>query len=518
MHSSTIKIKFLGGVVGNNFTGSCSLLVVRNGKSVTKILIDVGLIQDNFNDSLIQNRKSMEKIKASEIDVVILTHAHTDHIGLLPLLVKKGFTGKIICTETTCDLLKFMLEDSAKIQQAEALSLRRKISNKKIDDLSENKLTRDQLSGKYDQIKNKRKNTKKVDITPLYDLTDVAEVNQLIKNNGYKYHQWIRLSHTVQCKLYNSGHILGGAIIVLKINKEPNDVHICFSGDLGRNDNLILPPPENVKEPVNLFITESTYGGVSHPDRNSDIEKMIDLVKDAWKNKQKIIIPCFALERTQEIIYLLSYLMEKGNIPNIPIYLDSPLASKITSVFSTGWNNGLFTVQKNLNYNPFDPNTNKHLNIINNPEDTALLIHSTQPSIIIAGSGMCEAGKVRDYLRHNLSNNKTIIWLVGYMAKNTLGNKLKDKPQKVNMNKEEILVKAEIVCFDTLSSHVSGNEIVKLAKEILAKSNVKTIAIIHGNEDRAKSLKSDLENEFFRSEERKITVLIPKKDEELELN
>lgn len=514
-----VKLKFLGGVVGNNFTGSCTLIVIKTGKIITKILIDVGLIQDNFSDSIIQNRKSMERIKASEIDIVILTHAHTDHVGLLPLLVKKGFTGKIICTEATCDLLKYMLEDSAKIQQTEALSLRRKASNKKNEASHENKLTRDQISGKYDQIKNKRKKSKKVDITPLYDLTDVAKVNQLIKNNGYKYHQWIRLSHTVQCKLYNSGHILGGAIIVLKISKEPSDLYICFSGDLGRNDNLILPPPEKVKELVNLFITESTYGGVNHPDRNNDIEKMIDLVKNAWKNNQKIIIPCFALERTQEIIYLLSYLMEKGSIPDMPIYLDSPLASKITSVFSSGWNDGLFTVQKNLKYNPFDPNTNKHLNIINNPEDTNQLIHSTKPSIVIAGSGMCEAGKIRDYLRHNLSNSKTIIWLVGYMAKNTLGNKLKDRPEKVNMNKEEILVKAEIICFDTLSSHVSGNEIVKLAKEILAKSNVDTkIAIIHGNEDRAKCLKSDLENEFFRSEERKIIVLIPKKDEELELN
>jgi metallo-beta-lactamase family protein len=506
------KVKFLGGVA-DHLTGSCYLLVVSEGKKISKILIDAGLIQGSFKDSVLNNKEILKQIKPSEIDYIILTHSHIDHIGRLPLFTKNGFKGRIMCTKSTKDLLGVMLEDSAKIQMAEAAYFNKKLLKAEKEGESQKGNCRDSSTlGNYDRIKRKKADQKNKDCCePLYTFDDVLLLNPLIKNDGYDYHDWIRLTHTIALKFYPSGHVIGGAIVVLRIDSKPKDVYLCFTGDLGRRDGIILPPPEVVSEPVDYLFLESTYGGRVHPDRDQEISKLLDLVRLGAQRNKRIIIPSFALERSQEIIYLLSYYMEQGLVPEVPIYLDSPLGSKITSTFSDGWLTGMFSDQSRLKFNPFDPAKNPYLHIVSKQADSDSLISKTNKYIVIAGSGMCDAGRVRGHLRENLPKNDTIVCLVGYMAENSLGRKLKDGAAVVKMNGQEIEVKAEVISFDSFSAHADGPFLVDYSKAVLTsnKINPQTIFLVHGEGVSAKALKKDLEINLPEVE-----VMIPEINEE----
>lgn len=489
------RIKFLGGVANDNLTGSCFLLVIERGKKKTNILVDAGLIQCGFHDSLDENQAILKNLKPEDVDYVILTHSHIDHIGRLPFLAKHGFQGRVICTVGTKHLLKAMLEDSAKIQMAEAGYISSK-ALKEPDGYRDKGKSRDRLTrGNYDRARRKKNDQKKKSrCRPLYTIDDVDTVDGLIKNGGYGYYQWIRLAHGLSLKFYPSGHVMGGAIAVIKVEDKPKDVHFCFTGDLGRRDGIILPPPELVEELIDYLIIESTYGGKIHPVRNAEIKRMLDLVRTAAKNKQRIIIPSFALERSQEILYLLSYYMSQKEIPCVPIYLDSPLASKITSAFSEAWAQGLFSDQNKLSFNPFSPTDNPYFRIITGQEESDALIAQTGSYIVIAGSGMCDAGRVRGHLRANLSKTDTIVCLVGYMAENSLGRRLKDNLATVKMNSQEIMVKATIVSFDSFSAHADGNFLISYAEAVLANNPYvdKQVFIVHGEGKSACDFKAGL--------------------------
>lgn len=486
-----IKVSFLGGVASDNITGSCYLLTVKNGKKTIDILIDMGLVQCSFQESIIVNKKILEKIKPEKINHVIVTHSHIDHVGRLPLLIKHGFKGRIICTKATSDLICYMLEDSAKIQVAEA----RYSSHKKTkDDNSDKKKTKDALTlGNYDR-KTKKKE-KKDKILPLYTTKEAEKVGQFIKNEGYEYGLWHKLDHNLFFKFYASGHVMGGAIVVIKIQTEVGDKFLCFTGDLGRQDGIILPPPEFVEEPINHLITESTYGGKIHPPREVEIEKLQRLITDAFRSKKKIIIPSFALERAQELIYLLSYYMDQKLIPNMPIFLDSPLAIKITAIFADNWNRGMFSDQDKLNFNPFNVDENPYLFNVTDLKESERLVQQKSSHIVIAGSGMCDAGRIREYLRHNLGSQNTIVCLVGYMAKNSLGYKLKEKYSVVKMNHETITVNAEIVSFDSFSAHADGQFLFEYIINTFNHHSHKNknVYIVHGEKSHAEHLQSALE-------------------------
>lgn len=503
------KIKFLGGLA-NEITGSCYLLTISDAKTNTKILIDSGLIQGHFKDSLDKNKEILKNLKIGEIDSIVLTHSHIDHVGRLPFFVKNGFSGRIICSEMTASLIKPMLEDSAKIQLAEAFYLNRK--NKKEEKKPE--LNKESLSrGNYDRKKQKIANLDKNFVEPLYDLKDVEKTQELIKNDGYEYYKWIRLAKKVSVKFYPSGHVMGGAILVFRISNKVKDYYLCFTGDLGRQDGIILPPPEFVLEPIDNLVIESTYGNRFHPSRDQEIEKMLRLLKDAFYQKKKIIIPSFAFERTQEIIYLLSYYMKVGVLPVFSIFLDSPLGDKITKVFAEAWEMGMFLDQNKLDFNPFDPKENPYLKIIGEQKSSDLLANSVGPYIVIAGSGMCDSGRVRGYLRANLSKKDTIVFLVGYMAENSLGALLK-KSKIVHMNKQEIEVKAEIISFDSFSAHADLPFLLKYTSKTFRKKSeyLRRVCIVHGELAGAENLQRKL-IEAFAS--KKIEVLIPKVNEEV---
>jgi len=508
-------IKFIGGVADNNLTGSSSLLQIQIGRKKLNVLIDIGLIQGRFHDSIEKNRSILNTIKPSDIDFIVLTHSHIDHIGRLPLLAKAGFSGRIICTIGTRGLLQVMLEDSAKIQMAEAGYLSKHLEKENYHTQKKTHGRQYLTRGKYDRAKRKKKEIKSPHYLPLYTIADVSLVDNLVKNGGYPYHQWIRLSHNVDLKFYPSGHVMGGAIVVIRINDKGEQKVICFSGDLGRQDGIILPPPERIKEPADCLVLESTYGGRRHPDRDEEITKLLDLVNRVGKFKRRLIIPSFTLERAQEIIYLLSYHMAKGDIPAVPIYLDSPLGNKITSVFATGWESKMFSDQNRLNFNPFDPEQNSYLRVIISQEESDVLTSKSGGHIIIAGSGMCDAGRVRGHLRANLSKTDTTVCLVGYMAENTLGRRLKEQHHSVNMNKEEIIVRAEIISFDSFSAHADSIFLAQYALSVIAKkpNTPKNIYLVHGGVLSATDLKNDIED-ILPATQKKITwVSVPKLNE-----
>jgi len=517
---TVMSVTFFGGVADpdvNNLTGSCTLFKVKQGKRITNILVDAGLIQGSFHGFLNKNQEILEQLNLKDIDFIILTHSHIDHIGRLPLFTKYGFKGRIICTEGTANLLNVMLEDSAKIQMAEAGYLNAKA--KKAGHDKQSKHYKPSACGKYDRVKllNKKYRQKNENhYSPLYTTKDVADVEALVKNGGYGYYEWIGLSHNVSVKFYPSGHVMGGSIVVIKVKNGQADLHLCFSGDLGRRDGIILPPPDLPEEKIGWLISESTYGGRMHPDRDKEIKKLLDIIRKAAKNKQRIIIPSFALERSQEIIYLLSYYMSKGEIPVIPIYLDSPLASRITTVFSEGWRLGMFSDQDRLGFNPFDILENPYLKIITEQKDSDALIAHDGPHVIIAGSGMCDAGRVRAHLRANAGNINTIICLVGYMAANSLGRKIKDGWRTVNMNKQEIIIKADVFSFDSLSAHADHEFLVQYILSVLAKNpdSDKRVFLVHGEAKSAQDLRVGVEMELTQKLKEKTRIAIPKLNQE----
>ncbi|MFA4941722.1 MAG: MBL fold metallo-hydrolase [Patescibacteria group bacterium] len=493
-----ISVQFLGGVAGN-LTGSCVLLTVRQGRRKTNILIDCGLIQGGFKDSAERNREILSWLTPKYINYIVLTHSHVDHVGRLPLLVKNGFgkKGRIICTEATSRLLGVMLRDSAKIQILGANCLRAKLARERAKTPRVWKAGRVEMTrGNYDKKKRKGKylKAKTPNCEPLYTMEDVEKTYELVKNGGFGYKEWIRLDKGVHLKLYSSGHVLGGAICVIKIETKTGDVHLGFCGDLGREDGIILPPPEFPEEKIDWWVTEGTYGGKIHPPREEEIEKLLALVKEAKKGKKKIVIPSFALERAQEIIYLLSRYMRDGTIPEIPIYLDSPMAAEITRVFAESWSDGMFNDQIDLNFNPFDQKENPFFRIVTDLATSVELAKKGGPHIVIAGSGMCEAGRVREYLRHGLGNSQTIVCLVGYMAENSLGRRLKNGLPIVKMNGKDIVVRAKIASFDSFSAHADSPFLVSAAKSVMAgNSNERArIFIVHAEEEGAAFLQFEL--------------------------
>jgi metallo-beta-lactamase family protein len=501
-----LSVKFLGGTADNgNLTGSCTLLKIKQKKTETNILVDTGLWQGKQEQSLERNKNILKNVDPRSITAVVLTHSHIDHIGRLPFLAKNGFQGRVYCTKPTADILGIMLEDSAKIMESEAKYLRRKLKE----------------TGAVRPKQNQKKSPGHKPKGPkaLFTCDDVTETLQQIKNNGYDYRQWIRLDHNVYLQFYPSGHVLGGAICVIRVDrKKKKQTFLGFSGDLGRKDGIILPPPAEIKIPIHYWFTESTYGGITHPPRDEEINTMLDLIRQAARTNGKILIPSFALERTQEILYLLSYYMSIGIIPEIPIYLDSPLATKITHIFSRYWDTKMFKGQEILDFNPFN-RQNIFLKAIVDDFKSVEISKSPGPYLLIAGSGMCDAGRIRNHLRENLGNKNTTVCLVGYMTEGSLGSKLKEGMAFVKMNGQEIEVKANVVSFNSLSAHADGPFLVEFTSSLInSKKNDSSIFILHGDEKSGLSLKRDLLNNFTENNgEWKKNIILPNLNETIDL-
>lgn len=436
-----IKITFLGAT--REVTGSLHLIETN----VLNILLDCGFFQGKRNESLIRNKNFSFSVE--NIDLLLLSHAHIDHSGNIPNLVKSGFRGKIISQFASLDLCKIMLSDSAKIQEEDAKFLNKKKS-KKGEPL----------------------------ISPLYNLEDVEK--SLNYFQGIKYGEVFSPKNEINITFYDAGHVLGSSIILLEINSKK----ILYCCDLGREKMPILKDPYFVKD-VDFLIIESTYGDRLHSDISTSGEHLREIINTAVKNKGKIIIPAFALERTQELIYILYNLYKEGKIPKIPIFVDSPLAVNVTEVFKKHpecydeETKEIF--QKNEN--PFGFSM---LQYIKDVEESKKLNDFKKSCIIISASGMCESGRILHHLKNNISESKNIILFVGFSAKDTLGRRIMDGEKEVKIFDEMYEVKAKVITLSEFSAHADRNDLLKYVEKL--KDILKKVFVVHGEEEQALKL------------------------------
>jgi metallo-beta-lactamase family protein len=407
-----MRVEFLGGV--RTVTGSATLL----GKGSLRWLVDCGMFQGG--KELEQRNRNVEPYRPRDLSFILLTHAHIDHSGLIPKLVKEGFRGKVICTKATLDLCEVMLKDSGHIQEMET---------------------------EWQNRKSKRSG--KNGATPLYTIQDVEKSLPYFQTVGYD--EMLSLEDGVKVRFQDAGHILGSALIELWIEEGGREKKLVFSGDLGSSGQPIVRDPSWVKEGDVLWL-ESTYGNRLHKSREETVQELLRIVREAIKHQAKVVIPAFAVERTQDIIYTLGQSIKKGLIPSIPIYIDSPLAISATEIFKR-------------NSDCFDKETKALLSGGENPlafpeiiytqttEESKAINEDTRPGIIVSSSGMCEAGRIQHHLKHHLWREDSHIVIIGYQAEGTIGRRIVDGAKTVRLFGEEIAVKAHIHTLGGFSAH-----------------------------------------------------------------
>ncbi len=415
-----MKIKFCGAA--GTTTGSQHLLEV-NGQ---KILLDCGLYQGRRADAYERNRHFL--FNPGEVDAMVLSHAHIDHSGNLPNLCKQGYRGNIYSTFATRDLCQIMLADSARIQESDIKWLNKRLKK-------EGRKPRE----------------------PIYTPEDAELCLRNFVNVGYD--REMPIAKGVTLRFLDAGHILGSAQVVLDIEDEEagRDYRLLFSGDVGRGSNKLLRDPVNAKD-VDYLIMESTYGGREHEQSTYANDLLGDILNSALKKNGKIIIPSFAVERTQQLLYVLNELLVAEKIPEVPIFVDSPLAVNATEIFRLHpecFNEEVyeFLFKKR---NPFGF---ENLTLIRSVSKSKELNASEQPAIIISASGMCEAGRVLHHLRNNIEKENTTILFVGYCAQQTLGWKIRQKFDKVKIFGEEFSLNADVEALDSFSGHADHSEL-----------------------------------------------------------
>jgi metallo-beta-lactamase family protein len=461
----TILLKFCGGV--GTVTGSMHLLTVDRAR----VLIDAGLFQgkrDEFYDI-----NSNFPFEPSSITACILSHAHIDHTGNFPTLVKKGFRAKAYATPSTKDLCRYMLPDSGHIQEEDV---------------------------KYVNKINKRRG-----LPPRFPLYTVDDAERSLKYfKKLDYHIKTEIASKMNLTFFDAGHILGSSIPVIDIETPKETTRLAYAVDLGRMNLPYLHNPE-IPQGINYLIIESTYGGKTHPPVESAEEKFRETINRTVKRGGKIIIPSFALERTQEVLYFLSRLLNKKKIKNIPIYVDSPLAVHVTEVFKDNWEYFDEETQKLFKQNK-DPFTNNNLHFITNVEESKQLHDKSGPMIIISASGMCENGRILHHLKNNIENPYNTVIIVGFMAQNTLGRKLVEHLPMVNIFGRPYQLKAEIVVINALSAHADKDFLLNYAAQ--CNHSLQQVFIVHGEPEQSEALRQEIKK-------LDVKVTIPRKNEEI---
>ena len=443
-----MKIKFCGASTG--VTGSCHLLT--SGEH--KILLDCG----QFQGGKAQDALNYEKFpfEPSEIECVVLSHAHIDHCGRLPLLTKRGFEGKIYCTDATADLLSVMLKDSAYIHEKET-----EWKNRKAE-----RAGREQVE-------------------PLYTIEDAEKALSLV--SPILYDQQIEINSDMKIVFNDAGHILGSAITELWVTEDDKESKIVFSGDLGMEGRPILRDPTYIKK-ADYVIMETTYGNRIHKELGSGVEKLIEIILNTTRRGGNVVIPSFAVGRTQELIYELNRFYDSNNeyrkeLDKIFVYIDSPMATTATEIFRR---NAQVFDEETREYilkgdNPLEF---KNLKFTRSSKESQDLNFNNEPKIIISASGMCEAGRIRHHLKHNLWNPKNSIVFVGYQGQGTLGRSLVEGIKMVTLFGEEIQVNAEIHNLEGFSGHADQNGLFAWLAHFEQKP--KQIFLVHGEEESKK--------------------------------
>lgn len=453
-----MKIQFCGASTG--VTGSCHLITTEKHK----ILLDCG----QFQGGKAQEALNFEPFpfNPAEIDYMILSHAHIDHCGRIPLLVKRGFKGDIYCTDATADLLEVMLKDSGYIHEKEA---------------------------EWRNKKNERAGRPLIE--PLYTLNDAADALKFVR--PVLYDQLIELNDEMKIVFNDAGHILGSAITELWITEGDNVSKIVFSGDLGVMDRPILRNPTIIKK-ADYVIMETTYGNRLHPSNSMDVKKLLDVIRQTAARGGNTVIPSFAVGRTQELIYELNRIYETDNeyrkdFENIMVYVDSPMATTATEVFKR---NAQVFDDETKEYiikgdNPLDF---KNLRFTRTSAESMWLNSDPTPKVIISASGMCDAGRIKHHLKHNLWNSKASIVFVGYQAEGTLGKLIVDGAEEVTLFGEKVKVNAEIHNLEGFSGHADRDGLLAWLKGF--RQEPKHIFLVHGEttakEDFAKTVEAQL--------------------------
>ena len=458
-----MKLHFYGA--DRCVTGSCHCLEI-NGK---KILVDCGLQQGR--DEL-DNRYLA--FAPGNIDILLVTHAHIDHTGRIPLLVKNGFHGRILTTRLTADLMKIMLLDSAHIQESDA---------------------------EYENRKGERAGREHVD--PLYTEQDALDVFKYVTTCEYK--EKVDLCEGVSTVFTDAGHLLGSASITLEL--EENGVHktIVFSGDIGNVDQPIIRDPQLLKK-ADYVVMESTYGDRNHTEVWSYTDELAELIDETLGKGGNVVIPSFAVGRTQELLYFIREIKDQKLVkstPNFPVYIDSPLAKAATTVFCGDLHGYLDEQALELVKDGTHMFTFPNLNLVESSEESKMLNMDSTPKVIISASGMCDAGRIRHHLKHNLWRANSAVVFVGFQSPGTLGRRLLDGVEKVKLFGEEIAVKAKIVNFQGLSSHADHDHLVQWIKAFDPKPT--HVFVVHGDEDVAPVFAEELNSLGFHAHAAKFT-------------
>ncbi|HTQ51900.1 MAG TPA: MBL fold metallo-hydrolase [Candidatus Acidoferrales bacterium] len=464
-----MKVHFLGAT--RTTTGSLYLLEV-NGK---RLLLECGLFQGHREETT--QRNSCFPFDPRQIDAIVLSHAHIDHAGNLPNLVKQGYDGPIHCTDPTRDLCGVMLIDSAHIQEQDALF-----------------------------VSKWRAKKHQPPVEPLYRVPDAEKaVKQLA---GHPYDQAFSPVDGVAVTFKDAGHILGSAQVVLDVQDRGRKFRWLFSGDVGRGADEILRDPVPVDN-VDYLQIESTYGGREHAPRINTDETVCRLAGGALNQHGKVIIPAFSVGRTQQIVYVLKQITLNGCLPRVPIFVDSPLSTNATDIYRRHVECYNETIRKFLQENK-DPFGMNNLTYIRDAGDSKKLNDRKEPLIIISASGMCEAGRIRHHLKNNIGDQKNLVLFIGYCAEGTLGDQIMKGKSPVNIFGDPYPVRAKVVSLDAYSGHADKNELMSYVENITG--NIRKVFCIHGEESQCLA-----HAETLRQMKPKAEVLVPEYQQVVEI-
>lgn len=436
-----MRIDFIGAA--QTVTGSKHLLRSKHAN----VLLDCGMYQGRRRESIEHNKNL--GVDPHGIDAVVLSHAHIDHSGALPVLVKQGYDGPIYTTPATRDLCAVMLEDAAMIQAADARYI-----NKLID---------------FDKADMDR-------VEPLFSAEDVVRV--MAQMIAVPYGRTMNVANGVQIRFFDAGHVLGSAITAIDVEEDGKTKRIVFTGDLGRKKMPILRDPEIV-ERADVLVTESTYGDRLHKPIAAMEDDLAGVLERTYKRGGKVVIPSFALERAQEILYAIRALRKQGRMPPMKVYVDSPLTVKITDIFKLhpecydAETRALIQADDS----PFDFES---LEYITDKEESKAIDASPDPCVIISASGMCEAGRVVHHLKATIESEKNTVCIVGFQAQHTLGRRIVERRQRVKIFGVERDLRAEVSVLNGFSAHADQNDLVEYAEALKARGPLGRIALVHG--------------------------------------
>lgn len=444
-----MKLSFLGAA--GEVTGSQHLIET----DTLRILLDCGLFQGRRSEC--RSKNQTWKCEPKSLDAVILSHAHIDHSGRLPGLYKAGYRGPVYCTQATADIASIMLRDSAKIQREDAKYWARRTKDKKQREL----------------------------IEPLYSEDDARAIARLFEPRSYS--EWHEINNAARVRFHEAGHILGSAIVELEVEDNGEVKRIVFSGDLGRREKPLLRSPSAI-DTCDVVICESTYGKRVHPPA-ADIKNLLkEEIEKAEQDGGRVIIPAFSLGRTQLIVYFLNELKNEGHLKNVPVFIDSPLATRLTDVYREHHDIMDAGVQATLDAGDNDAFDFNGLTYIRSQQESVALNKRKGTFVVISASGMCENGRVVHHLKHSVTDPNNRILIIGFQAQHTLGRRLVEKRPIVRIHGRDYKLKATVETINGLSAHADSEDLKWWFQQLSNNGGARHVFLVHGETKSAEAL------------------------------